>query len=252
MIVVLAVGLLMGPFDLVLNKSDSGEVVRYVTRVGEQKEVMLDDGSRIMLNTGSEMLVLLSDRERNITLKRGEAFFKVARDPDRVFKVEVGDRVVSVLGTSFNVLKWRDGIDLSVQEGLVAFHAADDELGAGVKLVSESVEEAIKYGGQWKVGAGWMLSFDTKTGLLNTDQVDEVAPWRTGMLNFIGRPLVDVVKELNRYSAKKILIEDASIVETQVSASIRVDGVLPALRVIGDAYGLDVRESFDHISIFSQ
>ena len=96
---------------------------RYVARVGEQKVVNLNDGSVITLNTGSELLVGLSDQSRKIILRRGEAYFEVARDSERPFTVDAGLRSVTVLGTEFNIRKSPDRLQVAVSEGLVAIHS---------------------------------------------------------------------------------------------------------------------------------
>ena len=94
---------------------------RYVTRVGEQKEIHLRDGSVVTLNTGSELLVGLSDKGRKLILRRGEAYFDVAGDARRPFSVDAGLRSVTVLGTEFNIRKTPDQLQVAVSEGVLLF-----------------------------------------------------------------------------------------------------------------------------------
>ena len=223
-----------------------GKMDRYVSRVGEQRTFELADGSTMTLNTGSEALVQIGSDARIVTLKRGEAFFDVVKDPSRRFGVEVGGQVVSVLGTSFNVLKTRNGLALTVEDGLVQLHPISESLQPQAEAASKS---GMLPSRQWKVAAGWRVTVAGKIMQSQSVAESQVAGWRSGMLNFIGAPLVDVVKELNRYSVKKILIEDSTIVDKRINASLRVNGLNEGLKAVGGAYGLDVVEEFDHISI---
>ena len=88
----------------------------YRTRVGEQISVELADGSRISLNTNSQLQVKLDDDRRYIVLSRGEAYFEVAKDMQRelenlrnenadlkdmvnTLKIQLAARPVSPIGT---------------------------------------------------------------------------------------------------------------------------------------------------------
>ncbi|MEP6869624.1 MAG: FecR domain-containing protein, partial [Novosphingobium sp.] len=57
--------------------------LHYETAPGEQISIVLDDGSRISLNTRSAVNVDYSKEARRITLLSGEAMFEVSKDPKR-------------------------------------------------------------------------------------------------------------------------------------------------------------------------
>jgi transmembrane sensor len=69
----------------------------YSTGVGEQRLVVLADGSRVRLNTDSAIRVRYGPAERRLRLTRGEAFFEVAHNPDRPFVVEADGARVTAL-----------------------------------------------------------------------------------------------------------------------------------------------------------
>ena len=77
--------------------SDS-TVARYATQTGEQRSLALEDGSTITVNTGSQVLVAMTDKVRRVVMDRGEAYFEVARDPLRPFTVEVGGQSITARG----------------------------------------------------------------------------------------------------------------------------------------------------------
>src|SRR5262249_28353313 len=93
---------------------------RFNTPVGELREIQLADGSIVNLNAQSEVVVQFTRSERDIRLARGEAMFKVARDPARPFRVRTTNAIVEAVGTQFNVNARPDGTTtVAVLEGKV-------------------------------------------------------------------------------------------------------------------------------------
>ncbi|MEJ0039600.1 MAG: FecR domain-containing protein [Gammaproteobacteria bacterium] len=70
----------------------SGSGDRYTTPVGGLASVPIRDGSKITLNTNSQVRVALTKAERRVDLRQGEVFFEVAKDPMRPFVVEAGKK----------------------------------------------------------------------------------------------------------------------------------------------------------------
>jgi len=80
----------------------------YRTAIGEQQTVTLNDGTRITLNTDTQLVVSYRQTERHIRLDHGEAMFEVAKQPQRPFIVQVGDQQVRALGITFIVRRDAD------------------------------------------------------------------------------------------------------------------------------------------------
>jgi ferric-dicitrate binding protein FerR (iron transport regulator) len=97
-----------------------------VAHVGETKEVSLPDGSTVWLNEASKLTYNKSfgSQSRMATLE-GEAFFEVARDEEKPFKVSSGGVTTKVLGTSFNIKNERKNnkVEIVVSSGKVAFYS---------------------------------------------------------------------------------------------------------------------------------
>jgi Fe2+-dicitrate sensor, membrane component len=89
----------------------------YQTMVGGQQTVMLDDGTRITLNTDTRLTVAYSKTERRIVLNHGEAIFKDTENPHRPFIVQAGDRRVRALGTAFDVRSDPRLLEVTLMEG---------------------------------------------------------------------------------------------------------------------------------------
>src|SRR5882672_7806597 len=91
----------------------------YATALGEQRTVQLADSSIITLNADSQIELLLDQSHRDIKLKRGEAFFKVAHDAACPFTVQTHTVIVQAVGTQFSVYERPNGTRVSVLDGRV-------------------------------------------------------------------------------------------------------------------------------------
>lgn len=90
--------------------------VEWITKsvpVGKKSVITLSDGSKIFMNSNSELSYpkIFSDTMRTVAIK-GEAFFEVRKE-DRPFVVSANGIKINVLGTSFNVKEMEEG-NLSV------------------------------------------------------------------------------------------------------------------------------------------
>src|SRR5262249_1657976 len=86
----------------------------FEARVGENRQVVLADGSGLSLGGDTGVRVSFSKRSRQLTLVRGEAFFDVAKDRVRPFSVRAGEATLVAIGTQFNVRCNDDRVVVSV------------------------------------------------------------------------------------------------------------------------------------------
>ncbi|MCV6605387.1 MAG: FecR domain-containing protein [Porticoccaceae bacterium] len=234
---------------------DSGSVsepagLRYVSGIGEQKTVKLEDGSVVTLNTGTELLVSMSDNVRSLELRRGEAYFDVAKDPQRPFSVQLDERSVTALGTEFNIYRTPQNYTIAVLEGEVSLHKSEQPVLSDAPLISASGKESthIQEPVQHRIKAGWVAKFDLADKQLTgypADNIERLQSWRSGQLRFDEKPLSDVIHQLNRYSAKKILIEDAAIMDLKIYAVVRIDRIDLALTSLEKTQPVKVVRHFD-------
>ncbi len=85
----------------------------------ETRAVALADGSTVHLGADSAITVDLSTSERHISLLKGEAFFEVAHEPSRPFRVTSGSVSATALGTSFLVQNFDEDDEVLVSTGTV-------------------------------------------------------------------------------------------------------------------------------------
>jgi transmembrane sensor len=228
----------------------------FETAVGEQRAIVLEDGSNLMLNTGSRVLIDFTPSKRRVILDYGEAFFDVAKDPDRPMIVAVGGRDVTVLGTQFNVLLAGKEVKVAVVEGTVAVSPRDtrfpmngsdntqeNDVGTENSLPSGfSLEESVgKDGVVLQAGSIAVFRGEQQQVTVNSsDIVERIQSWRGGVIRFDGEPLYRVVGEINRYSRSKVLIEDSSIMNLTISGVFKPGQVDMILMSLEDIHPIEV------------
>ncbi|MEJ0039706.1 MAG: FecR domain-containing protein [Gammaproteobacteria bacterium] len=92
----------------------------YATAVGEQRSILLADGSTIDLNARSKIRVRFDKQGRHVDLMEGQALFRVAKDKARPFIVAVNGTRVRAVGTQFDINQRKRGLIVTVVEGTVA------------------------------------------------------------------------------------------------------------------------------------
>lgn len=230
-------------------------VHRYATAVGEQTEAVLGDGSRIWLNTDSEIVVTITRGQRRATLQKGEAYFAVARDLTRPFTVELQGQAITALGTEFNIRHVAGGFHLSLVEGSLAVGRQGQDPFPDGPLVSPVGTEALEFGAedQVRIAGGTSLWFDTtrqRTRVQNEPNIRSAQRWRRGIVSFRDAPLGELVAELNRYSPKPIVLLDPELGERLiVSTTLRVIPVDEGLEHLAGAYPIRVSPLKDRIVI---
>lgn len=234
---------------------DESNLQRYFTRVGEQRTIALDDGSVVTLNTAGQLVVDYTGKARRVLLERGQAYFDVAEDPNRPFTVDLGAKAVTAMGTAFNIRKHPEGCRIAVIEGAVALHGSADApplLPPAVSAYGRAV--AVPAHARQRVEAGWVVELDANGNGLKAFRPESMAryrQWRTGMISFYREPLYKVIQELNRYSRKKILIEDTSVMELGVYATVNVRDIDSALKGLELALPIKATRHYDRFVISS-
>jgi transmembrane sensor len=184
---------------------------RYESGVGERKTVQLDDGSAVVLNTNSRIAVHLTKDRRLVTLVRGQALFDVAHDKGRPFVVTAGSTSITALGTRFEVYRQADGVQVTLAEGKVA------------------VRDGRRAEKSWTLRPGQkILVGSTGSSPARTDVGAETS-WTTGQIVFHNAPLTAAVEEVNRYSARKVVLADGA------PRDLRVNGIFPTGDIDGFA-----------------
>ncbi|SEM83526.1 FecR protein [Mucilaginibacter gossypiicola] len=159
------------------------------TPQGGQYQFILADGTKVWLNASSTIKypVVFNAKERRVELT-GEAYFEVAHNAKKPFKVISNGQTVEVLGTHFNINAYNDeqAVKTTLLEG-------------SVKVSAGKVSNIIKPGQQARFDHG---SID----VMNVDP-DEVVAWKNGFFFFEDNNIQEVMRQLSRWYGVEIKYE---------------------------------------------
>ncbi len=181
-------------FTFILNKPDvappiikyTEEIVKKEALAGQKLSLYLPDGSRVKLNAESyiEYPKEFASNIREVKLW-GEAFFEVEKDPDRPFRVRIGDVTTEVLGTAFNVNYYPDSpqIQIALAEGSIRISGTNDEK-EGIVLTQGEILTINKNDRDFKVS-----KYDE----------EEILGWKEGVLHFDKISFEEAISRMERW-----------------------------------------------------
>lgn len=218
---------------------------RYYTEIGALQTVPLTDGSRVTLNTNTELRVGVTQTERRIELEQGEAYFDVAKDPSRPFVVVAGDRRIVAVGTRFSVRRDGEEVRVMVSEGRVRVERqARYGLEAAGQTGGKAAATELAAGSMARARAGDILVLD-KT----IDEVEQRLSWRVGRLSFDNTPLAEAAAEFNRYNTRKIHIDGASVGAIRVGGNFSASNVEGFLRLVASDFPVAITQRGNEIFV---
>jgi transmembrane sensor len=198
---------------------------QYTTRFGEQRSVLLDDGSRITLNTTSKIEVELRKGRRLVHLVQGQALFDVTHDPARPFDVTTQNAVMRVLGTQFDVDARASHTTITVVHGRVGMVSPSGRTELPILTAADRL--VIDARGRSTVQHG----VDLRAALA----------WTQRKLIFQRRPLAEVAEEFNRYNRDRIEIRDESLRAREISGVFQSNDVSTFLIFLANIPGVVVQ-----------
>jgi len=204
--------------------SDRLAMTTMTTPAGIQSRVELPDGSRVWLNSESEVHFPVSfkgQKERKVKLI-GEGFFEVASDRKKPFIVSAGDELdVMVTGTVFNVSAYENEPDVSV--ALVE---------GGVKI-QKGADKNCSVLAEMKPGE--VACFDKSSEKISVSRENDLEPytaWKEGRFVFINEPFESVLRTMERKYNVKYKIEDPRLLEYRITATFLDETLEEFLRII--------------------
>jgi hypothetical protein len=166
--------------------SDNAKLTAYNTMTtprGGQYWVVLPDGSRVLLNAASSLTypTTFSGTERKVELT-GEAYFEVAHNAAKPFRVYSKSQIVEVLGTHFNINTYDDepAIKTTLLEGKVK-----------VTSTAKNQTRILQPGQQAFLNA---LAFN-----VSDVDVDEATAWKNGLFVFESNDIQQIMRMVSRW-----------------------------------------------------
>lgn len=159
------------------------------------ENVELPDGSSIFINKNSELNYAVNFESNREIILDGEAYFDVARNEERPFRIKTDHADITVLGTSFNVYEGDEYVDILVTSGKVKVESGNEE----ITLTKNQMVKCER---------GKIIKIDLPSS--------NYLSWKTGSLQFNDVPLHRVVRDLNRHYRKNIVFSGESMALNQL------------------------------------
>ncbi|RYY35999.1 MAG: DUF4974 domain-containing protein [Sphingobacteriaceae bacterium] len=207
----------------------------YITKTSTtaKDSVLLADGSKIYLdvNTTVKYPEKFSGDSRPLYYLSGNAFFKIAKDVSKPFIIYMDNTAVQVLGTSFNISKSAQYVNINVKTGRVMFTA-------------NSKTKSI-------LSAGNAASYNLLTNKLTTysglNQNSDA--WLTGELHFVDEPMANVVKKLEQYYKVDIDLDSNLSRLGKLNASFVNNNIDQVITVLEQTYPIKIYRNEDRLII---
>ena len=217
--------------------SPNETVLTYQTEVGESSTIVLEDNSKVSLNTDSVLNVTFTDSYRLLELKKGELYIDVAHDVNRPLNVVVNDKVFQALGTAFNVQVDKGEVELIVTDGKVAVVDISDNNKKAQTLSTFNVQDTAVEKGQ-KVSLS-QTQPRPKVEILGQVDIKKDLSWRTGNLIFKGETLEQAMGEVSRYTKVKFKFAERSLKDIKIAGRFKTGDVDGLVQVLNNNFNIE-------------
>ncbi|SEL66045.1 FecR family protein [Parapedobacter koreensis] len=216
--------------------------VSFTTAYGEVKSIALPDGSRVVLNGNSTLNYQEKDFDaatRVVSLV-GEAHFSVIHTPDHQrFLIQTADEMgVEVLGTKFTMTNRPMKKQVVLEEGKVKV--------SNTAAFNEVDHDAVY------MQPGELIVWDAQKSAWHKEQVEEPSRYgsfRDHRLIFKKTPLQEVARILEDNYGYRVVFDDPTLAGKHFTGSCAANEISLLLRSIGKAFGVNVQEQDQHVTI---
>lgn len=188
---------------------------------GTRTTLVLPDGSKVWLNSGSRLRYErdFNGRKRTVFLT-GEAFFDVTTNKSKPFDVVTGTFIVRALGTEFNVFSYEENkFEASLEEGAIQIRQS------GQNYPDKQIIT---------MRPGQRVVFDEKQEklVLSEGDVSRYSTWREGRLTFKNTPMKEVVMKMERWFNVDIELKDPDLLQYSYTAVFENETIRQAMDML--------------------
>lgn len=203
------------------------ETIVKKTSNGQKSTILLSDGSKIILNSGSSVTYpkYFTDSSRVLKLK-GEAYFEVAKDVSRPFSVIAQGIRTTALGTSFNINALDSKVKVSLATGKVVVKEEQSE------FVSDSLYFLIP-------GQSIQFNNDSKKITKSNFIYDEDFLWKDGVLYFKNASMAEIQKRLGTWYDVQFTVKNNTQSEKKYTGQFNNEVLKNVLENMSFALGFD-------------
>lgn len=201
-------------YDSIVSKTNEKHTI--IVPKGTDYYLSLSDGTKVWLNscTTFSFPVNFSQEHRNVSLN-GEAFFEVAKDSNRVFRVNTGVFNIKVYGTKFNVDCYsHNTMETSLVEGVIGVSSNNNKFKEKILNIGEKIE----------------INSNNYSYTISNIDIETIGDWRMGYFSFNNQPLHKIMTKLKHWYNIEIQYEDDSLKYKRFSGRIsrkkEINGIL--------------------------
>ncbi|SFE61754.1 FecR family protein [Chitinophaga sp. CF118] len=199
-------------------------------------QVNLSDGSHVWLNAASSLKYPLKFKDNRTVILNGQAYFEIAHNAKQPFIVKAGEMEVQVLGTSFDIMAYKDEevVNTTLIEG-------------AIKVSQGSASALLQTGQQSKLNPA------TGKMEVQTVNLENVLAWRNGKFELENTDLPTFLRQLARWYDIEIAIEAPAreVALKKFGGQIGRDMNLQDLLTILHLYGVECKLENRKLTVLS-
>jgi len=192
---------------------DSKAMNQLIIPYGNQSKLTLADNTVVWLNAGSRLVypTAFKGKTREVLLF-GEAYFEVAKNPEKPFIVKTSDVQIKVLGTQFNVSAYAEDkvIQTVLKEGSVEFISND--AGFFDKPIVMIPNQMVSF-----------VKTNKETSVSSVD-ANYYTLWTKGLLSFDEVDFDKILKKVERYYNISVDFSETSLRTMRISGKLDLKG----------------------------
>ncbi len=231
----------------------------YETVIGEQKTILLPDGSEVIMNTNSKLSLAYSSSARVLNLAEGEIFVRVAKEARPLSVIAIG-QIVQAKGTEFVVQITDDQeVKVMVTEGRVVVGVQSENSHYSENTILDNrpisprvlVELGDKSNSLAEGELATLGGVDVKKRVIESDDIEVRLSWKKGRLIFRSVPLEEALKEIERYTTFEFVVLDETLKSTVLSGRFRAGDVHTMLALLKTNFNIDYEFDKDNKVLLS-
>ncbi len=201
------------------NSKESGSYTVFSVPNAEMGNVVLADGTKVFLNSASELRYAAAPGKSREVFLQGEAYFEVTSDKKNPFLVHLNDFTVKVTGTHFNVKSYpHSNAEATLLEGEIS-------------VLDKKGSEVVRV----KPGESVVFDRSTRKMILSKVNTSSKTEWRSGKIYFKNKTIGEITATLERWYDVKFQFADESIKQVRLTGTILknkpIEQILEVLKI---------------------
>jgi transmembrane sensor len=211
-----------GDLPSLLGIKSTAEFKSISVKNGDRQSISLSDGSKVILDAGSKFRFpdKFNGKKREVYLT-GEAFFKVASNPEKPFIVHANRAALEVVGTQFNIRAWNQErkITVTVSEGKVLLYSENNGTEKAVTL-NQGYTSTVPDNGH-----------PTQPQLAD---IRKSTGWIRNEIYFEDTPLREILGQLERWYDVEFDMHDSMAIDDHLTVHLTDRTLEDHLKLIGE------------------